>query len=81
MNIFMFSVEEMNLMCIFNINDKNALLTELRDSLRGVYEPDMREVYKSTIEKLAKMSDADFAEIGLYIADEYIDGEEYDIAE
>jgi len=77
----MFSVEEINLMCIFDINGRNDLITELRDSLRGVYEPDIREVYESTIKKLEKMSDVDFAEVGLYIADEYINGEEYDIAE
>ena len=67
-----FSVEEINLMCIYNINDKNDLLTELWDSLRGVYDPEMRDIYESAIEKLEKISDDDFAEVGFYIADDYI---------
>jgi len=67
-----FSVEEINLMCIFDISDKNILLAELRDSLVYVYDPEMREIYESTIEKLEKISDNDFADVGFYIADEYI---------
>lgn len=68
-----FSVEEINLMCIYDTTDKAALIAELRDSLTGVYDPDMREIYESTIEKLEKISDDDYADIGFHIADEYID--------
>jgi len=70
---FMFSIEEINLMCIFDISDRQTLLSELRESLPDVYDPEMREVYESAIEKLERVSDAGFAEIGLYIADE-LDG-------
>ena len=84
-NNFMFSVEEINLMCIFDVSSRENLLNELRDSLSDVYDPEMREVYESTIEKLEKISDGDFSEVGLYIADEFdefIDDEgEYEIAE
>ena len=73
MDKFMFSVEEINLMCIYDTSDKAALLAELRDSLPGIYDPDMRDIYQSAIEKLERISDDDFSEIGLYIADEYID--------
>jgi len=66
-----FSVEEINLMCIYDTKDKSSLITELRDSLPDIYDPDMRDIYKSTIEKLGKISDGDFADIGFYIADEY----------
>ena len=69
----LFSVEEINLMCIYDTNDRTALIAELRDSLPGIYEPDMRDIYESAIEKLEKISDSDFSEIGLYIADEYIE--------
>ena len=65
-----FSVEETNLMCIYDISDKAALLAELRDGLPGVYDPDMRDVYSSAIEKLENISDEDFSEIGFYIADD-----------
>ena len=76
-NNFIFSAEQINLMCIFDTSSRNTLLNELRNSLHDVYDPEMREIYGNTIEKLEKISEADFACIGLYIADEYIDGEEY----
>ena len=69
----MFSAEQINLMCIFDTSSRNTL----RNSLHDVYDPEMQEIYGNTIEKLEKISDDDFADIGLYIADEYIDGEEY----
>ena len=78
---FIFSAEEINLMCIFDTKNKENLLNGLRESLPGIDDPEMRDIYDSTIEKLEKISEADFSEIGLYIADEYIDGEEYESAE
>ena len=68
-----FSVEEINLMCIYDTSDRTALIAELRDSLPDIGDPDMREIYENTIGKLEKISDNDFSDIGLYIADEYID--------
>ena len=68
-----FSVEEINLMCIYNTSDKSTLITELQDNLPGICDPDMQDIYKSTIAKLEKISDEDFSDIGLYIADEYFD--------
>ena len=81
LNQFTFSAEEINLMCIFDTSTKENLLSELRDSLRDVYDPEMRDIYDSTIEKLSTISDEDFSKIGLYIADEFTEGEEYEIAE
>jgi hypothetical protein len=81
MTTFLFSAEEINLMCIFDTGDRSNLIKELRESLNDIYEPEMREIYASAIEKLGNISDEVFPEIGLYIADEYIDGEEYDIAD
>ena len=77
MNNFIFSAEEINLMCIFDISSKTVLIKDLRKSLPDIYDPEMREIYESTIEKLEKISDEDFSNIGIYIADEFIDGEEY----
>jgi hypothetical protein len=73
-----FSVEEINLMCIFNTGDKAGLLAELLESLPGIYDPDMREIYESAIAKLETVSDEDFAGVGFYIADDFDDdgGEE-----
>ena len=76
MNHFIFSAEEINLMCVFDTSNKENLLRELRESLTDIYDPEMREVYDSTIEKLERINDEDFSKIGLYIAEEFIDGEE-----
>jgi hypothetical protein len=81
MNNFIFSAEEINLMCIFDTSNKKVLIKDLRESLPDIYDIEMREIYESTIEKLEKISDEDFSEIGIYIADEFIEGEEYEIAE
>ena len=73
---FMFSQEEINLMCIFDTGNRENLIGELRDSLPDIFDPEMRDIYESTIEKLEKINDGDFSEIGLYIAEEFTDGEE-----
>ena len=78
---FIFSAEEINLMCIFDTSTKEKLLDELRTSLKDVYDPDMRDIYETAIAKLETITEADFSEIGFYIADEFMDGEEYDFAE
>ena len=66
-----FSVEETNLMCIFDTSSKTALLADLRCSLPDILDPDMRDIYMSATEKLEKLSDSEFAKIGFYIAEEY----------
>jgi hypothetical protein len=68
-----FSVEETNLMCIFDTKDKAALLAELQESLTYIDDPDMRDIYESTISKLESISDEDFSGAGFYIADDYTD--------
>ena len=75
-----FSAEEINLMCIFDTSDRDSLLSDLRAGLADVYDPDMREVFESAVEKLERLSDEEFSEIGFYIADEF-DEEGSDIAE
>ena len=77
-----FTVEEEQLMWIFETGSRQILLNILRKALNNdVYDLEMREIYASTIEKLEKISDEDFSEIGIYIADEFIDWEGDDIAE
>ena len=65
-----FSVPEINLMCIYGTNDKTALTTELRTDLPCIYDPELRDIYESTINKLEKISEGDFAGIGFFMADE-----------
>jgi hypothetical protein len=66
-----FSVEEINLMCIFDTTSKATLLGELLESLPAVYDSDMREIYDSAIEKLENIDGKDFADIGFFAADDF----------
>jgi len=65
-----FSTEELNLMCIFINADRKTLRDDLVTGLHDVYEPDMIAVFASTVEKLDSLTDEEFAELGLYIADD-----------
>lgn len=70
----MFTVEEMNLMCIYDTTSRAALLSGIRESLPDVYDPDMRDIMETVIVKLEKLTDGEFAEI-VFTAD-YDDGQE-----
>ena len=70
-----FSAEELNLMSIFDATDREALRDDLVTALHDVYEPDMIEVFGSTLEKLDSLTNEEFAEIGFYIADDEPDGD------
>ena len=75
-----FSAVEINLMCIYDTTNRQILLSNLRTGLADVYDPEMREVYESVIDKLERISEAEFSEIGFYPADEPLE-EGTDIAE
>lgn len=67
-----FSVEEMNLLCIYDTTSRTALISDLCTGLADVYDPDMRDIFISAIEKLETMSDEEFADIGFYNTDELV---------
>ena len=64
-----FTVEEINLMCIYDTSSRTALLADLKQGLDDVYEHDMREIFGTAIAKLESITEDDFADIGFYIAD------------
>ncbi len=68
-----FTVEEMNLMCIYDTSSRDALLADLRTGLNDVYEPEMCDIFDNAIEKLERLTDEAFSEIGFYIADDFED--------
>ena len=70
-----FSVEEINLMSIFDTTNREMLRSDLVTALHDVYEPDMIAVFASTLEKLDTLTDEEFTEIGFYIADDGLDEE------
>jgi len=68
-----FSAEEINLMCIYDTSSRQNLLADLITGLNDIYDPDMREVFESSIEKLEAISDDTFAGIHFQIADEFLE--------
>lgn len=63
-----FTNDEMNLMCIYDTGSRTGLmnaLSEMRKEL-SADEVELRELTDSTLNKLAAMSDEDYAKLELY---------------
>jgi hypothetical protein len=60
-----FTVEEMNLICMYDTSGRKALMAQIRESISDVDDEDMRELMRSTLTRLEGMSDADFTAIAL----------------
>ena len=62
-----FTADEMNLMCIYDTGTREGLMEQLRQ-MRGYLEadqPELMEMTDSALEKLEKMSDAEYAALDL----------------
>lgn len=70
-----FSVEEINLLCIYSTESRPALLADLHMALPDIYEPDMQSIFASVIGKLETMTDAEYMDAQPYLiaADDAID--------
>ena len=63
-----FTNDEMNLMCIYNTGTREGTLNALT-AMRKYLTPEeteLRDMTDSAVEKLRKMSDAEFATLDLY---------------
>ena len=72
----LFTVEEMNLICIYDHSTRCSLRNDLITALHDVYEPDMISLFGTVLAKLDAITDEDFAQIGFYAADEFDEVEE-----
>jgi len=70
-----FSAEEINLMCIYDTSSRQNLRADLILGLNDIRDPEMREVFESSIEKLEAISDDEFSEMRFHIAEEYLEEE------
>ena len=63
-----FTNDEMNLMCIYNTGSRKSLMRELREmrGYIGADQPELLAMTDSTLQKLGKISDEEFAELELY---------------
>jgi hypothetical protein len=57
------TVEESNLICIYNTGARAGTLAELRTALPFIDDPDMRAIADSAAAKLGGMTNAEFAAI------------------
>ena len=67
----MFNVEEVNLMCIYDTSDKERLISEIQESRRDVYEPELLEIMNAVIMKLERITGEEYASIGFFPVDEH----------
>ena len=70
-----FSVEEINLICIYHTmgSSRDALCDTLALALDDVYDPEMLMVFDSAMQKLEALTDEEFDELCIYIDDAYLD--------
>jgi len=61
-----FTVEEVNLMCIFDTSSRTALISDLSSALPDFDEPELSEIAETVLGRLRKMSGEDFAALELY---------------
>ena len=64
-----FTVEEMNLLSIYRGETKEEVTEKIAFAL-SFMDPDMRELAKRTLSKVDALTEAEFAELPIYAADE-----------
>ena len=64
-----FTVEEINLMCVFDRRNRTELIEEIDSVLLHLDDKDMEELAKQVIDKLQNMMDEEFAEVVLEAAE------------
>ena len=64
-----FTVEEINLMCVFDRRNRTELIEEIDSVLLHLDDKDMEELAKQVIDKLQNMTDEEFAEVVLETAE------------
>lgn len=64
----MFTYEEINLMCIYNISSREGLISELAEMRKylNTDEKELLELTDSTLRKLKSISDEEFGELELF---------------
>ena len=64
-----FTVEEINLMCVFEGQDRSGMIADIKNVISHIQDRDMVELSKQVLEKLEAMSDEDYAEVALNTAE------------
>ena len=64
-----FTVEEINLMCVFEGQDRKGIIAEIKNIIPHIQDNDMVELAEQVLGKLEAMSDEEFAEVALEAAE------------
>ena len=64
-----FTLEEINLMCVFEGQDRGGMITDIKNVIPHLQDSDMVELSKQVLEKLEAMSDGEFAKVALEAAE------------
>ena len=64
-----FTVEEINLMCVFEAKGRTELIEDIGRVLPHLDDRDMEELANRVIGKLQNMTDEEFAEVVLEVAE------------
>ena len=64
-----FTVEEINLMCVFEGQDRTGMIAEIKNVIPHIQDSDMVELAEQSIGKLEAMSDEEFAGVALEAAE------------
>ena len=59
----------MNLMCVFEGQDRTGMIADIKSVIPHIQDSDMVELSKQVLEKLEAMSDEEFAEVALEAAE------------
>jgi len=78
MDITIFTAEEENLICIFDISSRTAAINSLNAAMPDFEEPELREIAENTLKKLNAMTDVGFSALSF---DPTYDDEDYDETE
>ena len=64
-----FTVEEINLMCVFEGQDRMGMVADIENVIPHIQDSDMEELAEQVLEKLEAMSDEEFAQVALEAAE------------
>ena len=64
-----FTVEEINLMCVFEGQDRTGMIAEIKNIIPHIQDNDMVELAEQVLGKLEAMSDEAFTEVALEAAE------------
>ena len=64
-----FTVEEINLMCVFEGKDRKGMAADIKNVIPHIQDSDMVELAGQVLEKLEAMSDEEFAQVALEAAE------------